>query len=71
MTPQQERNLRAHITDLDRRIEQADAHALRLRAQRREARVRLHDEAMWSWRAIARLSGHNHNAVLKDARGEA
>jgi hypothetical protein len=65
-----EKTIAANVVDLDRRIEQADNMASRLRQQRREARARLHDEFRWSWRAVARLSGHNHYAVLKDARQE-
>jgi uncharacterized protein YciW len=56
----------ASIRDLDARIEHADNHAKRLRAMRREVRLKLHD-AGWSWRALGRLSGHSHFAVRKDA----
>ena len=58
------------IRDLDARIEQADDMAKRLRGQRRQLRVQLHD-AGWSWRALGRLSGHSHFAVKKDAEPDA
>jgi len=59
------------IRDLDARIEHTDNAAKRLRKQRRELRVRLHDQAGWSWRALGRLSGHSHYAVKKDAELDA
>lgn len=59
--------LAALISDLDARITQTDDMSRRLRAQRRDARNKLHD-AGWSWRALGRLSGHSHFAVKKDAQ---